>query len=64
MTITKTALHIAASLGHEEVVRVLLAAKAQVAHALPSALGTKRAPKNGVIDPLLLELLLRYMNHK
>ncbi|CAE7221074.1 FEM1B [Symbiodinium natans] len=39
MTITKTALHIAASLGHEEVVRVLLAAKAQVAHALPSGGG-------------------------
>lgn len=34
MTITKTALHIAASLGHEEVVRVLLAAKAQISHAL------------------------------
>ncbi|CAK9021391.1 unnamed protein product [Durusdinium trenchii] len=33
MSITKTPLHISASLGHAEVVRVLLAAKAQVSHS-------------------------------
>lgn len=34
MSITKTPLHISASLGHGEVVRTLLAAKAQVSHAV------------------------------
>lgn len=33
MSILKTPLHISASLGHAEVVRVLLAAKAQVSHS-------------------------------
>ncbi|CAE7349455.1 ANKRD17 [Symbiodinium sp. CCMP2592] len=32
MTITKTALQVSASLGHDEVVRVLLSAKAQISH--------------------------------
>ena len=33
MSILKTPLHISASLGHAEVVRTLLAAKAQVSHS-------------------------------
>lgn len=39
MSILKTPLHISASLGHAEVVRVLLAAKAQVSHSFPGGGG-------------------------
>eukprot|EP00438_Fugacium_kawagutii_P012867 Skav209917 [mRNA] locus=scaffold1253:135574:135822:- [translate_table: standard] len=39
MSIEKTPLHISAALGHAEVVRTLLAAKAQVSHSFPGGGG-------------------------